>query len=343
MINHNKHKEELKNLDKIFEQKRNNILNNFLCKASINEHIQPFSKEKQEYVMSNYFSESYLIQEGKDNETTFVPRFQLDKFSHPIFAKFPPNKELRYNKDLIILAMKYGMIIQIQYRGAGDNFIQGRTRVIYPMCVGTSSKGKPLLRVYHLKGWSHSENSNTEMVWRLFRTDRILSMSFTGMFFRLAPEGYNAKDKGMRGGIDYAVNLKEVKNNQQKLVTDGAIQNKKQVTIDSEVDKTTVIEIQTTNSILDLNRPFKNPNIDEKNIDQLRLTFLKSTTGNKYLCIMGAIGKKGNTVKVNDKGRYLGIYKVVKYTRGNMLGKPHLKRVQGTSKYPLSIFIKKRN
>lgn len=343
LINHDKHRAELRNYDKIIEINKNNILSKFRRKSNYSINAQKFSKKEQQFVLSNYFTESYLIKEDKDTgEQSFVPRFSLDNFSHKIFSEFPPNKEMRYNKNLMMLAMSYGMIIQIQYRGGEDNFIQGRTRVVYPMCLGTSSKGKPLLRVYHLKGWSFSQNQNTEKVWRLFRTDRILSMSFTGMFFRLAPEGYNAKDKGMRGGIDKSVDFKEVKNNQTKLVEEGIIQNKSQVSLD-EKNKTTVIELQTTNSVLELKKPFDNPNIDKKNADNLRITFLKSTTGNKRIAVMGAIGKKGNIVKVMEKDKYLGLFKVVKYTRGNMLNKPHLRQVNGNSKYDLYIFLKKKN
>jgi len=51
-------------------------------------------------------------------------------------------------------------------------------------------------------------------IWRLFRTDRILSMTFTGSFYRLPPSGYKADDKGMRGGIiakaDFNTNKKEI-------------------------------------------------------------------------------------------------------------------------------------
>ena len=342
MINHKKHVFELQNRDKIFEITRNNIISKFKRRLESNKHKQNFSNKEQEFILSNHFTEKYLIKENANGEQEFIPKFELDKFTHKIFSEFPPNKELRYSSKLMKLAMMYGMIIQIQYRGSKDNFIQGRTRVVYPMCLGTSAKGKPLLRVYHLKGWSYSRNKNIEKVWRLFRTDRILSISFTGMFFRLAPEGYNALDKGMRGGIEKAVDIKEIKNNQSSLVDQGVIQNKKEVTLSDEANKTNTIEIQSTNTILNLRDPFKNQNIDKNNLNNLRITFLKSTTNNKRLAVLGAISKKGNNVKVIEKGKYLGVFKVVKYTRGNMLNKPHLKQISGSSKYELVIFLNKK-
>lgn len=341
MIDRRYHKAHINNRPKMLEMNKRNIHSLLERKMNESKHIQQFSNKKQEFVLSNHFKESFLLKENSENNVEFIPNFKIETYKHRIFEKLPVNKELRYDVELIKLAMLYGMILQIQYRGADDNFVQGRTRVIYPMCVGTSSKGKPLLRVYHLKGWSYSENNNIEEVWRLFRTDRILSMSFTGMFFRLTPEGYNVKDKGMRGGIIKSVKIEEVRENQKRLVQQGIIQNKKEVTID-EGSKVTIIKVKNTNSDLDLKKPFKNVNIDQKNKEMLRLTFLKSTSGNNRMCVLGVMGKKGNVVKVTDNGKYLGTFRVVKYTRGVMLGKPHLKRVKGNSNYPLYIFDGKK-
>jgi hypothetical protein len=184
LFNRKKYLEEIKNRDKILEIKKFNIFNKFQQRINSNKYARLNSRTDEEYIMSNLFEKTYSINEAKD-DATFVPRFTLKKYLDKIFTEFPPNQEMKYNKNLMIKAMEYGMILQVQYRGADDGFLQGRTRVIYPMCLGTSSKGKPLLRVYHLKGWSFSNRQNTEKVWRLFRTDRIISMSFTGMFFRL--------------------------------------------------------------------------------------------------------------------------------------------------------------
>lgn len=344
MYNRRKHRAELRNLDKITEIKKFNLLNGFERKAMSVRHSRINSNTDEEYIMSNYFDKSYKINESAVNEDDmFVPNFKLKKYLDKIFTEFQPNKEMKYNRDLMIKAMEYGMIIQIQYRGAEDNFVQGRTRVVYPMCLGTSSKGKPLLRVYHIKGWSVSNRKNTEKIWRMFRTDRIASMSFTGMFFRLAPEGYNQADKGMRGGIIKSVDLKEVRNNQKRLIDQGSIQNKREVSLEEKTGKIPVIEVIDTNTSVNLMKPFDNPNIDKKNKGLLRLTFLRSVTGNNKILIMGALGKKGNTVKVSVKGKYLGLYKVIKYTKGDGLGKPHLKRVSGVSSYPLFLFMHKKN
>ena len=311
--------------------------------SSLNEWFKSSVEEDETYTLSNYFYNNTINENIDDN--TFVPRFSMKKFTNPIFAKFPPNKEIKFDRDLMVLAMQYGMILQIQYRGAEDSFVMGRSRIILPMCLGTSSKGKPLLRAWHLKGWSVSRNGNSEKLWRMFRTDRILSMSFTGSFFRLTPEGYNALDRGMRGGITKSVNIDEVRKNQQKLAQDGSIQAKKEIVMDNKNGRVSVVETINSNSILDLNNPLSNKNIekDKDNLRLMRLTFLKSTTSDKGIAVMGGLGKKGNIVKISSSGKYLGTYRVMKATMGDALGKPHLRNIEGISQFDLQIFVKKRD
>ena len=311
----------------------------------VNEWFHPVLESDETYILSNYFDNEQIYENNNDLESTSVPRFTLKKFSNPLFAKFPPNKELKYDRDLMILAMEYGMILQIQYRGADDTFFGGRSRICLPMCLGTSSKGKPLLRIYHLKGFSFSQNKNTEKIWRLFRTDRIMSMSFTGSFFRLTPEGYNKNDKGMTGGITKSVDIEEVRNNQKKLAEQGAIQAKKEVILDTSKGKVSVVETLNSNSVLDLTNPMANKNIeqDKDNLKLMRLTFLKSTTSDKGICILGAIGQKGHIVKISSSGKYLGLYRVMKATMGDALGKPHLRNIEGIKDFNLQVFVKKRD
>ena len=120
----------------------------------------------------------------KEN-TDFVPRFSLKDLE--IFNDLPINQPVRFSDKLITKAIKFGLIFLINYKGAEDKNFAGHERVIYPLVLGRSAKGKSLLRGYHLSGWSVSKNTTVDKEWRLFRTDRVLSMTFTGSFFRLAP------------------------------------------------------------------------------------------------------------------------------------------------------------
>jgi len=144
-----------------------------------------YNKKPIEFVIR----ENYELVEDKE----YIPRFTLKNVKD--IANIPINKPVKYSDQTIIKAIKYGMIFLINYKGEEDNHFAGHERAIYPMVLGRSSKGKILLRAWHLNGWSVSQKRHTEKIWRLFRTDRILSMTFTGSFYRLAPVGYNMNDK----------------------------------------------------------------------------------------------------------------------------------------------------
>lgn len=281
-----------------------------------------------------------------NEDTDYVPRFVLKKKAHPLFAQYPPNKEFKYSRQFVETAIAYGMILSIQYRGetgkSNDKFVQGHARIIYPLVIGKSAEGNILLRGYHLRGWSVSASGNMQKEWRMFRADRIMSMSFTGSFFRLPPEGYNENDKGMKGGIFAKADFEKIRANQKTLIQNNVIQNKKEVVFDDK-NKVSVVQIDKTDTVLDLARPFENPNLDEKDKNYIRLSFLKSMTTNRRICIIGALGQRGNTVKLTERGKYLGTFKVLKTCMGTSLGKPHLQNVEGATEYEAHIFIKKIN
>ena len=164
-----------------------------------------YNKKPIEYVVK----ENYELIEDKE----YVPRFTLKNVRD--IAKIPINEPIKYSDDVVIKAIKYGMIFLINYKGEEDNHFAGHERAIYPMVLGRSSKGKVLLRAWHLNGWSVSQNRKIEKIWRLFRADRVLSMTFTGSFYRLPPAGYNMNDKGMRGGIIARADFNVIRKNQQ--------------------------------------------------------------------------------------------------------------------------------
>jgi hypothetical protein len=230
----------------------------------------------------------------------------------------------------------------INYKGEKDKHFAGHERVIYGMVLGRSSQGKMLLRGWHLNGYSISQRRHINKIWRLFRTDRILSMTFTGSFYRLPPAGYNMNDKGMRGGIVVRADFNEIRRNQQALVNQNKIQNREEVTI-GEKDKTFAsIQVkETEQSKLDLMKPFENVYVNNnKDMVGLRLSFLKSIYGNKYIAVLGALGQPGNTVRVlTDKQNNLGVFKVLDSITGEVL--KSIKNVKGNKEFDLYLFDKK--
>lgn len=273
----------------------------------------------------------------EDNE--FIPRFSLKNVKE--IANIPINEPIKYSDDVMIKAIKYGMIFLINYKGEEDTHFSGHERVIYGMVLGRSSKGKTLLRGWHLNGWSVSQKRHINKIWRLFRTDRILSMTFTGSFYRLAPAGYNMNDKGMRGGMIARADFNEIRRNQTNLVNQNKIQNREEVTLGGEERKFATIIAKDTETQLDLTNAMENSYVNNiKDTSTLRLSFLKSVYGNKYIAVLGALGQPGNTVKVqSDKGTQIGVFKVLDSITGQVL--KNIKNVKGNTVYDLYLFDKK--
>ncbi len=291
-----------------------------------------FNKKVVEYVIKN---ENFNLIE--DNE--YIPRFNIKDAKE--IANIPINEPVKYTDDILIKAIKYGMIFLLNYKGEKDKHFAGHERVIYPMVLGRSTQGKVLIRGWHLNGWSVSQKRHINKIWRLFRADRILSITFTGSFYRLPPSGYNMNDKGMRGGIIARADFNEIRKNQQNLVKANKIQDREEVTLDDQERKFVTVRVKTTDTQLDLTKPMENAYINNsKDIANLRVSFLKSIYGNKYIAILGALGQPGNTVKVlNEKGINLGVYKVLDSTTGQTL--KNIKRVKGNAIYDLYLFDKK--
>lgn len=283
----------------------------------------------------------FIIKEKYDlvENQEYIPRFSLKNVRD--ISNIPINEPIKYSDDLLIKAIKYGMIFLINYKGEKDSHFAGHERVIYPMVLGRSSKGKTLLRGWHLNGWSVSKKRHINKIWRLFRADRILSMTFTGSFYRLPPNGYNMNDKGMRGGIIAKADFSEIRRNQQALLKQQKIQSRDEVTLGDENRRFVSIKVKDAESQIDLDKPMENAYINNiKDMAGLRISFLKSIYGNKYIAVLGALGQPGNTVKVlTDKGTQLGVYKVLDSITGDVL--KSIKRVKGNSVYDLYIFDKK--
>jgi len=291
-----------------------------------------YNNKPVEYVLKEAYND---LKEDRE----FVPRFSLKNIKD--FQDIPINEPIKYDEKVLIKAIQYGMIFLINYKGEKDKHFAGHERVIYPMVLGRSSKGKPLIRGWHLNGWSVSKNRHINKIWRLFRADRILSMTFTGSFYRLAPTGYNMNDKGMRGGIISKADFNAIRKNQQNLVQQNVVQNREEVTLSEETRKFVTIRVKNTDSKLDLTKPLENAYINNlKNVQNVRISFLKSIYGSQYVSILGAMGEPGNTVKIIDeKGKNLGIFKVLDSTTGQVL--KSITKVKGNTLYDLYIFDKK--
>ncbi len=279
--------------------------------------------------------ENYELVEDRE----FVPRFSLKNVKE--ISNIPVNEPIKYSDKIMTTAIKYGMVMLINYKGEKDTHFSGHERVLYPLVLGRSTKGKTLLRGWHLNGWSVSNKRHVNKIWRLFRTDRILSITFTGSFYRLAPAGYKMNDKGMRGGIIAKADFIRIRKNQQDLINQNKIQNRDEITMGDDKRKFVTVDVTDTETELDLTKPLDNTYIKSiKDFRTTRISFLKSISGKEYIAILGALGQPGNTVKVMLNNGNLGVFKVMDSITGNVL--KSIKRVKGNSVYNLYVFDKKR-
>jgi len=145
----------------------------------------------------------------------------------------------------------------------------------------------------------------------------------------------------MRGGVIARADFNEIRRNQQNLVKQNKIQDREEVTLGDEQRKFATIRTKTTDTQLDLTKPFENAYINNsKDMANVRISFLKSIYGNKYAAVLGALGQPGNTVKILDeKGINLGVYKVLDSITGQVL--KNIKKVKGNTIYDLYLFDKK--
>ena len=290
-----------------------------------------FNTKPVEFVLK----ENYELKE----DFNYIARFKLKNAKE--ISDIPINTPIKPTQEIIVKAIKYGMIFLISYKGEKDTHFAGHERVIYPMVIGKSSKGNVLVRGYHLNGWSVSNNNHVNKIWRMFRLDRVLSMTFTGSFYRLPPAGYNMNDKGMRGGIIARADFNEIRKNQQALIKAQEIQSKEEIMLGDEKRTFATVKVKTTDTQVDMTKPFDNAYVNQvKDSAGLRISFLKSIYGNKYIAILGALGQPGNTVKMlNEKGVNLGVFKVLDSITGDVLKK--IKRIKGNTVFDLFIFENK--
>lgn len=273
-------------------------------------------------------------------------RLNENKINPELIKEFPVNKPMKFNKQLMIKAIQFGMIILINYRGDKDKWRGGRERVICPMVLGRNKNtGNMLVRGWHLDGWSVSQKRNTKKVWRLFKTDNIMSMMFTGDFFRLPPKGYKRNDRVMTEVTYVAADFNVIRRNQFKLVQQGLIEDEEET--DIKKPGTVSIEVKDTETTINLEDIWENDYFNKKQQQHLKLTFVKSIVGAEYLAILGVLGTKGNTVKIYDGKKLMGTYKSVlsvpeKTTSLSFINqmKKH-KRVDGKTEFPLYTFVKK--
>lgn len=268
-----------------------------------------------------------------ENDASFVPRFSLKETE--LFKDFPTNTPVKFDQALILKAIQWGMIVELDYKGDDDTVQQGHERTILPLVLGKNKNGQLLVRGYHLSGWSVSNGGNVEKEWRLFRADRILNMTFTGAFYRLAPDGYNATgDKSMTSILGQA-DFNQIRASQQKLLLQNSID-----TIDRVIlNKIKWVEAKDLNYNLKLFNPYANNVIPKKDAKNIRITFAKPVLGNdQWIAIIGISINTNNIFKLKVDNNELGSFKVVKWKMASEL--QNIKDINQQVEFKTYMFLK---
>jgi len=285
------------------------------------------------------------------NDFEFIPRFRVNESnSQPIqdiVPGFPVNKRMKYDRAKMIKAIQNGMVVMILFRGSTgkskDKWKGGRERVIYPMVLGVNKNtGNELVRGWHLEGFSVSQKQETKKVWRLFKTSGIKAMMFTGHFYRLPPKGYKMNDRVMTEKTIARADFNTIRRNQDALIKAGKIEKEEEVKLSQKSVGPVKIQIQDTNTILDIMKPFNNEILSKakKNKSEIKISILKTIFSNEYIAIVDALGEKGKTVKVFDENKKLiGSYKTIISYSGDDFQKN--RKVNGMNEFPLFQFIKR--
>ena len=299
-----------------------------------------------------------MFEEGKEYKFNskeikiFGPKVNESQQIDPnIIPKFPINKPVKFDVELMKKAIKYGLVILISYSGDQDRWKGGRERTIQPMVLGVNKNTKNMLvRGWHLEGWSVSQKAETKKVWRLFKTDNIKSMTFTGNFFRLPPKNYMQNDRIMTERILAKADFNEIRRNQNTLLKGGQIQSEDETTIANQTGGVVSIEITNSNSQIDLKNPSNNLLINKNNYDanrflrdsstkSMKFSVMKSMFGNNYLVLVGAMGTINRQIKVYDGKKLIGNYRCIKTFLGSDL--INNKIVDGKNIFDLYVFNRK--
>ena len=117
------------------------------------------------------------------------------------------DERVPYNKELMIQAIQQGREVGILFQSNNEKYKMpiAKYRIIYPVALGISKKGNPVIRAFHKMGQSEKvaiatgkRSAEVENTWRLLKISNIKSMWITGNFFRGPLEAYNSNgDKGM--------------------------------------------------------------------------------------------------------------------------------------------------
>ena len=172
------------------------------------------------------------------------------------------DERVPYNKELMIQAIQQGREVGILFQSNNEKYKMpiAKYRIIYPVALGISKKGNPVIRAFHKMGQSEKvaiatgkRSAEVENTWRLLKISNIKSMWITGNFFRGPLEAYNSNgDKGMVN-IEVQADFNKIKTYQDNLISN--IKDKKE----QEQKRKNIVHLFKQTGERPIEEPIKNP------------------------------------------------------------------------------------
>jgi len=176
------------------------------------------------------------------------------------FAK--SDERVPYNKDLMIQAIQQGREVGVLFQSNNEKYKMplAKYRIIYPVAIGISKKGNPVIRAFHKMGQSEKvaiatgkRSAEVENTWRLLKISNIKSMWLTGNFFRGPLEAYNANGDAGMVSVEIQANFNTIRKYQDDLIAN--IQDKKA----QEQKRKNIVHLFKQTGERPLEQPIKNP------------------------------------------------------------------------------------
>jgi len=145
-----------------------------------------------------------------------------------ISALAKSGERVPFNAELMKQAITYGMEVGLSFKSNNEKYTMpiAKMRTILPVALGKNKYGKIIIRGIHEVGQSESEAIKTGVrsaeannKWRLFKSENIKGMWFTGKMFTSLPiGGFSKQDSAMTGGIISEFNPNIAAANQKMLI-----------------------------------------------------------------------------------------------------------------------------
>lgn len=185
------------------------------------------------------------------------------------FAK--SDERVPYNKELMIKAIQEGREVGVLFQSNNEKYKMplAKYRIIYPVAIGISKKGNPVIRAFHKMGQSEKvaiatgkRSAEVENTWRLLKISNIKAMWLTGNFFRGPLEAYNANGDESMVNVEIQANFNSIRKYQDELIA--SIKDKKE----QEQKRKNIVHLFKQTGERPIEEPSPNPEQNNINPEQ---------------------------------------------------------------------------